>query len=122
MANKESTRDYPKPYLEIGNRTANELEKIYKEWDYQYKPEYEFFFTVVMDVACYKSDFVEYMQQIRFRAYYSPHHTESDYNFNVLACLIYISVIEKIETPFDHVINSDKDFEWKLNNLFEKKK
>lgn len=112
---------YLKSHLNIGNKTPDELEKIYKEWDYQYKPKFYCFFQTCMEVSLLKSDFVDYMLQIRAKAYYSGNHTTADYGFNVLACLIYIAILEKIETPFDHVINSDKDFEWKLNNLFEKK-
>lgn len=118
---KETTPFYPKPYLEIGRKTYEELEEIYKEWDYQYKPKCSSFLSVVNNVVWHINDFVKYLLEIRAQAYYSQSHTECDYGFNVLACLIYIAILEKIETPFDHVINSDKDFEWKLNNLFEKK-
>ena len=112
---------YLKSHLNIGNKTPDELEEIYKEWDYKYKPKYSSFQSVVNNVVWHINDFVKYLLEIRAQAYYSQSHTECDYGFNVLACLIYIAFLEKIETPFDHVINSDKDFEWKLNNLFEKK-
>lgn len=112
---------YLKSHLNIGNKTPDELEEIYKEWDYKYKPECSSFLSVVNNVVWHINDFVKYLLEIRAKAYYSQSHTECDYGFNVLACLIYIAILEKIETPFDHVINSDKDFEWKLNNLFEKK-
>ena len=73
-------------------------------------------------VSSTKPNFVEYLLEVRAKAYYTQSQTTCDYAFNVLACLIHIAAIEQIETPFDHVIRSDKDFEWKLNNLhFEKK-
>lgn len=121
MAKKEAAIFKPEPYLEIGRKTSEELEKIYKEWDYQYKPERSSFISVVNNVGWHIKDFVEYLLEIRAQAYYAQSHPACDIGFNILACLIYIAIHEKIETPFDHVINSDKDFEWKLNNLFEKK-
>jgi len=121
MTKKKTAIFEPKPYLEIGRKTSEELEKIYKEWDYQYKPERSSFISVVNNVGWHIKDFVEYLLEIRAQAYYAQSHQTCDIGFNILACLIYIAIIEKIETPFDHVINSDKDFEWKLNNLFEKK-
>lgn len=36
---------YLKSHLNIGNKTPDELEKIYKEWDYQYKPKFYCFFS-----------------------------------------------------------------------------
>lgn len=121
MAKKKAAIFEPKPYLEIGRKTSEELEKIYQEWDYQYKPERSSFISVVNNVGWHIENFVEYLLEIRAQAYYAQSHPTCDIGFNILACLIYIAIIEKIETPFDHVINSDKDFEWKLNNLFEKK-
>lgn len=38
---------YLKSHLNIGNKTPDELEKIYKEWDYQYKPKFYCFFRHV---------------------------------------------------------------------------
>lgn len=107
--------------IRLSRKTPDELMTIYKAWDYQYKPKYSCFLHTTITLVTEQSDFVRYMLRIRAQAYYSGNHTDADYGFNVLACLIYIAIIEKIETPFDHVIKSDKDFEWKLNNLFEEK-
>jgi hypothetical protein len=122
MAKKEAAIFKPEPYLEIGRKTSEELEKIYKEWDYQYKPERSSFISVVNNVGWHIKDFVEYLLEIRAQAYYAQSHPACDIGFNILACLIYIAIHEKIKTPFDHILNSDKGFEWKLNNLHEKKK
>lgn len=107
--------------IRLSRKTPDELMTIYKAWDYHYKPKYSCFLHTAITLVTEQSDFVRYMLRIRAQAYYSGNHTDADYGFNVLACLIYIAIIEKIETPFDHVIKSDKDFEWKLNNLFEEK-
>ena len=122
MAKKEAAIFKPEPYLEIGRKTSEELEKIYKEWDYQYKPERSSFISEVNNVGWHIKDFVEYLLEIRAQAYYAQSHPACDIGFNILACLIYIAIHEKIKTPFDHILNSDKGFEWKLNNLHEKKK
>jgi uncharacterized protein YueI len=106
--------------MKLAKKTADELIAIYKAWDYKFKPEYSIFLHAVMESST-KPSFVKYLLEVRAIAYYTQSHSECDYAFKVLACLIHIAVIEQIETPFDHVINSDKDFEWKLNNLFEKK-
>lgn len=121
MAKKEAAIFKPEPYLEIGRKTSEELEKIYKEWDYQYKPERSSFISVVNNVGWHIENFVEYLLEIRAQAYYAQSHPACDIGFNILACLIYIAIHEKIETPFDHILNSDKGFEWKLNNLHFKK-
>lgn len=106
--------------IKLAKKTADELIAIYKAWDYKFKPKYSIFLHEVI-VSSTKPSFVEYLREVRAQAYYTQSQTTCDYAFNVLACLIHIAVIEQIETPFDHVIRSDKDFEWKLNNLFEKK-
>ena len=121
MAKKETAIFKPEPYLEIGRKTSEELEKIYKEWDYQYKPKRSSFISVVNNVGWHIKDFVEYLLEIRAQAYYAQSHPACDIGFNILACLIYIAIHEKIKTPFDHILNSDKGFEWKLNNLHFKK-
>lgn len=106
--------------MKLAKKTPDELASIYKAWGYKYKPEYSLFLHEVV-VSSTKPSFVEYLREVRAQAYYTQSQTTCNYAFKVLACLIHIAVIEQIETPFDHVINSDKDFEWKLNNLFEKK-
>ncbi len=108
-----------KEYLikkELQKKTPDELMNIYKSWDYKYKPQYSRFIDEVTTILNQQS-FVEYLLQVRGQAYYAQSHWECDHGFNGLACLIYIAIIQKIDTPFDHVIKSDKDFEWKLNNL-----
>ena len=107
--------------MKLAKKTPDELASIYKAWGYKYKPEYSLFLHEVV-VSSTKPNFVEYLLEVRAQAYYTQSKTTCDYAFKVLACLIHIAAIEQIETPFDHVIKSDKDFEWKLNNLhFEKK-
>lgn len=106
--------------MKLAKKTPDELASIYKAWGYKYKPEYSFFLHAVMESST-KPSFVKYLLEVRAIAYYTQSQTECDYAFKVLACLIHIAAIEQIETPFDHVIRSDKDFEWKLNNLFEEK-
>lgn len=106
--------------MKLAKKTADELIAIYKAWDYKFKPKYSIFLHEV-EVSSTKPSFVEYLREVRAKAYYSQDHTTCDYAFDVLACLIQIAIVEQIETPFDHVIKSDKDFEYKLNNLFEEK-
>lgn len=106
---------------ELAKKTADELMAIYKAWDYQYKPQFSCFLHEVVTVSNQHS-FLEYLLRVRAQAYYAQSHPACDQGFDALACLIHIAFTQKIETPFDHVINSDKDFEWKLNNLFFEKK
>lgn len=103
--------------MKLAKKTADELIAIYKAWDNRFKPECSFFLREVMEAST-KPSFVEYLREVRAKAYYTQSHTTCDYAFSVLACLIQIAIVEQIETPFDSVIKSDKDFEFKLNNLY----
>ncbi len=102
--------------MKLAKKTADELMAIYKAWDYKFKPKYSIFLHEVF-VSSTKPSFVEYLKEVRAQAYYTQSQTTSFYAFDVLACLIQIAIVEQIETPFDSVIKSDKDFEYKLNNL-----
>lgn len=103
--------------MKLAKKTEDELIAIYKAWDYKFKPKYSIFLHEV-EVSSTKPSFVEYLQEVRAQAYYTQSKSTCDYAFDVLACLIQIAIVEQIETPFDSVIKSDKDFEFKLNNLY----
>lgn len=102
--------------MKLKKKTDDELIAIYKAWDYKFKPKYSIF-THEVFVSSTKPNFVEYLKEVRAQAYYTQNKTTCDYAFSMLACLIQIAIVEQIETPFDSVIKSDKDFEYKLNNL-----
>lgn len=102
--------------MKLAKKTADELIAIYKAWDYKFKPKYSIFLHEVT-VSSTKPNFVEYLLEIHAKAYYKQSHTICNYAFDVLACLIQIAIVAQIETPFDYVIKSDRDFEYKLNHL-----
>ncbi len=106
--------------MKLAKMTDGELIAIYKAWDYKFKPKYPVFLHAAIESST-KPSFVRYLREIRAQAYYTQSHTTGDYAFSVLACLIQIAIVKQIETPFDCVIKSDKDFEFKLNNLHYEK-
>ena len=95
-----------------------ELERHYDNWDYPYKPSREMFLRIAMSANAIDYDVVENIERVRIDAYYSH---GGDTAFQILSCLLYYAVIDHIKTPYDHVLLSDKDFEYKLNHLDEKK-
>lgn len=93
-------------------------QEAYDKWDYHYKPRLEFFLEEASIVEGWLvKDFLIRLEQTRAMAYYSPCHGVADTAFNQLACIIYLAPLAGIETPYDHVLKSDKDFEYKLNHL-----
>lgn len=107
--------------LVFGKVTPDELMELYKKWDYKYKPEYLYFSRTFNELVMKDYDFLKYLEDARRMAYYSSRHTDAEVGFMQLACLIYLAMAKRMETPYDHVLNSDKDFELKLNSLHTKK-
>ena len=103
--------------LVFGKISPDELRELYKKWDYKYKPEYLYFSRTFDELIKRGFDFLEYLEEMRIQAYYSHHHPETDAGFNQLASLIYLAMAKGMQTPYDHVLKSDKDFEYKLNHL-----
>lgn len=103
--------------LVFGGITPDELMELYKKWDYKYKPKYLYFSRTFDELIKRGFDFQEYLEEMRIQAYYSHHHPETDSGFDQLACLIYLAMAKGMKTPYDHILNSDKDFEYKLNHL-----
>ena len=106
--------------LVFGNVTHKELWELYNKWDYEYKPSFDVFSDVFGRLGIKGFDFLGFLEDARHRAYYSHTHPTTDYGFEDLSCLIYLAMAKGMETPYDHVLKSDKDFEYKLNCLDKK--
>lgn len=99
--------------------TQEELEQAYKKWNYTYKPSLGFFMDMIHPAYRFLDHdyFIEKLTETIAKAYFCPVHAIAHHGFNELACLIYFAMVTGIKTPYDHILKSDKDFEWKLNNL-----
>ena len=96
--------------------------EAYDRWDYPYKPGKDFFLEEAGIVeGWYIKDFLIRLERTRARAYYSQCQGEADMAFRQLACIIQLATLAGIRTPYDHVMKSDKDFEYKLNHLHDAK-
>jgi hypothetical protein len=103
--------------LVFENVTLNELKDLYEKWDYQFKPKYGEFIDTYNDLVYKGYDFQGFLEEMCIKAYYSHSHPSTDIGFVRLACLIYLAMAKGMKTQYDHILNSDKDFEYKLNHL-----
>ena len=105
----------------LNGMKQDELYKLYQEWDYRYKPSFQLFNHVLQELMARGYDLPGYLEDARCRAYYSGSWPSADHGFMEVACLIYLAMAKGIPTPYDHVLNSGRSFEWKMNNLHEER-
>ena len=100
------------------------IERYYRQWDYPYKPSLESFGRVVRDCerdGMVLEDYVRSeIEHYRTEAYYSRCQSTAHSAFQRLMSLLYIAMVNDVRTPYNHVLKSDKNFEYKLNNLHRK--
>lgn len=101
--------------------TREEAIAYYNVWPYKYKPTLELYLKTISDCSLDSWEMAEQIEHLRAEAYYSQNQTTANFAFNKLACVLYFVLITGIETVYDHVLKSNNDFEWKLNNLHKKK-
>ncbi len=96
------------------------ISQWYRKWNYLYKPKEDFFFYIIENIEETTKEFNDLLEEARAMAYYSTSSNSSSRSFDRLACIIYYAKVNHIATPYDHVLNSRKDFEYKLNHLHKK--
>lgn len=95
--------------------------RAYEDWDYPYKPKFDFFIDVIKTAEREGHDLLKDIEDSRGYAYFSGSQSTANYSFNRLSCLLYYALVNNIEHPYTHVMKTDHDWEWKINNLHEKK-
>lgn len=95
--------------------------RAYENWDYPYKPKFDFFMEIIKIAERDNHNILEDIEDSRGFAYFSGAQSVANYYFDRLSCLLYYAQVNNIEHPYAHVMQTDKDWEWKINNLHEKK-